>query len=142
MAQPSDSRYDAPRNALEARVARLWEEVLPVAPIGVDDDLFDLGGESLHAFAIAARVQRDFEVTLSARELFDCPNVGAMAAVIAQRQRPVPEHAQTGYGVRDDSPRSTDAGSPVRRGRIVSDPILPILGGFGPVRRRRGRAPD
>ncbi|MGW7193871.1 non-ribosomal peptide synthetase, partial [Streptomyces sp. NPDC054838] len=37
----------APRDAAEVRMARLWEEVLGVAPIGVRDDFFDLGGHSL-----------------------------------------------------------------------------------------------
>jgi acyl carrier protein len=79
--------YVAPRNALEARVVRIWEEVLAVAPIGVEDDFFDLGGESLHAFAVIARVQRDFGVALLPRELFACGSAGAMAAVIAQHER-------------------------------------------------------
>ena len=54
----------SPRNPLEARLARIWEEVLPpsATPIGVDDDFFDLGGESLHAFAVIGRVLREFGV--------------------------------------------------------------------------------
>jgi acyl carrier protein len=79
----------APRNPLEARLARIWEEVLrpSATPIGMNDDFFDLGGESLHAFAVMGRVLRDFGVELSPRDLFECPSVGAMAAVIAERQR-------------------------------------------------------
>ena len=79
----------APRNPLEARLARIWEEVLPpsATPIGVDDDFFDLGGESLHAFAVIGRVLREFGVQLSPRDLFACPSVGAMAAVIDDLQR-------------------------------------------------------
>ena len=50
--------YVAPRNELEAQLAQLWESVLAVVPIGMDDDFFDLGGESLHAFALISRVQR------------------------------------------------------------------------------------
>ena len=44
--------YLAPRDATEAGLARIWEAVLGVAPIGVDDDFFDLGGDSLRAFAL------------------------------------------------------------------------------------------
>lgn len=79
--------YVAPRNALETRLTDIWEEVLAVVPIGMDDDFFDLGGESVQAFSIIARVLRDFEVKLSARDLFACASVGAMAAVVAERQQ-------------------------------------------------------
>lgn len=77
----------APRNELESQLAYLWESVLAVVPIGVDDDFFDLGGESLHAFALISRVQRDFGVTLSPRDFFACASVGAMAAMIDERRR-------------------------------------------------------
>jgi acyl carrier protein len=77
----------APRNELESQLAHLWESVLSVVPIGVDDDFFDLGGESLHAFALISRVQRDFGVTLSPRDFFACASVGAMAAMIDERRR-------------------------------------------------------
>ena len=91
--QPSTGRpplataYMAPRNALEDRLVRIWEEVLPVAPIGVDDDFFDLGGDSLQAFAVISRVQKHFDVTLSPQDLFGCASVGAMGALIARQQR-------------------------------------------------------
>jgi acyl carrier protein len=55
-----------------------------VAPIGVDDDFFHLGGDSLHASAVIARVLRQFDVTLSPQDLFGCASVGAMAALIAR----------------------------------------------------------
>jgi acyl carrier protein len=79
--------YVAPRNAIEAQLALLWESVLVVVPIGVDDDFFDLGGESLHAFALISRVQRDFGVTLSPSDLFACSTVSAMAVAVGERRR-------------------------------------------------------
>jgi acyl carrier protein len=79
--------FIAPRNALEARLASIWEEVLPVAPIGVDDDFLSLGGDSLQAFSVISRVLRHFDVTLSPRDFFACATVGAMAALIAEHQQ-------------------------------------------------------
>ena len=79
--------YVAPRNELEAQLAQLWESVLAVVPIGMDDDFFDLGGESLHAFALISRVQRDLGVTLSPRDLFACSSVSAMAVVVGERRQ-------------------------------------------------------
>lgn len=79
--------YVAPRDAQEADLARIWEASLGVAPIGVDDDFFDLGGDSLRAFALIAAVKRECGVALKPRDLFDAPTVGAMAALIGQRLR-------------------------------------------------------
>jgi len=79
--------YLAPRDATEGGLARLWEAVLGVAPIGVDDDFFDLGGDSLRAFALVAAVARVFGVSLKTRDLFDGPTVAAMAVLIGQRGR-------------------------------------------------------
>ncbi|MFI9063943.1 amino acid adenylation domain-containing protein [Streptomyces sp. NPDC053429] len=60
----------APRDAAELRMARLWEEVLQVAPIGVHDDFFDLGGHSLKAFRLMGAVQREFGVELPLNMVF------------------------------------------------------------------------
>ena len=78
--------YAAPRDPVERTLARFWEDVLAVAPVGVDDDFFELGGESLHAFALIARVADEWGVALAPRDLFACPSVGAMAAVVATKR--------------------------------------------------------
>jgi amino acid adenylation domain-containing protein len=49
-----------PRDALELRLARLWEDVLGVRPIGPADDFFALGGHSLLATQLVARIERAF----------------------------------------------------------------------------------
>jgi amino acid adenylation domain-containing protein len=82
-----ETAYVAPRNALEARLVSIWEEVLPVAPIGVDDDFLNLGGDSLLAFSVISHVLKDFDVKLTPLDLFACNSVGAMAALIAELQR-------------------------------------------------------
>ena len=77
--------FVAPRDALEERVARLWEEVLGRAPLGADDDFFDLGGESLQAFALIARVHAAFGATLTVRDLFDAGTIARMATLLRER---------------------------------------------------------
>lgn len=79
---PLATPYVAPRDALEARLAGLWAEVLRAGPLGVDDDFFDLGGESLQAFALIARVRDAFGVTLTPRDLFEAGTIGGMAAIV------------------------------------------------------------
>jgi acyl carrier protein len=85
-----DTTYMAPRSALEADLVRIWEGVLPVAPIGVNDDFLSLGGDSLQAFSLISRVLKDFDVELSPQDLMACGNVGAMATLIAERQHTPP----------------------------------------------------
>ena len=69
-------------------MAQLWEDVLRVAPIGIDDDFFDLGGESLQAFALIARVQDAFGVSLSIRDLFAAGTVAGMARRVREKTPP------------------------------------------------------
>ncbi|MCX5275199.1 amino acid adenylation domain-containing protein [Streptomyces virginiae] len=60
----------APRDTTELRMARLWEQTLGTAPIGVRDDFFALGGHSLKAFALMAAVRREFGVELPLNLVF------------------------------------------------------------------------
>ena len=46
-----------PRTALERRLLKIWQEVLSVSPLGIDDSFLDLGGDSLACAMIAARVE-------------------------------------------------------------------------------------
>ena len=82
---PLDYPYVAPRDAVEARLAQLWADVLRMGPLGADDDFFDLGGESLHAFALIARVHDAFGVTLTARDLFDGGTIARMAEIVRRK---------------------------------------------------------
>jgi hypothetical protein len=80
-----DVAFVAPRDATEVELAGLWERVLGIGPLGVDDDFFDLGGESLHAFALLSRVTARFGETLTPRDLFAAGTIAGMAALLAQR---------------------------------------------------------
>lgn len=70
--QPADEDggYTAPRTPLEVEVARIWEEVLGVERVGANDNFFDLGGQSLTAVRLAARVRDDFGIDIAVRDLY------------------------------------------------------------------------
>jgi amino acid adenylation domain-containing protein/non-ribosomal peptide synthase protein (TIGR01720 family) len=74
-----DQAYVAPRNPTEQALARIWADVLAVDRIGVDDDFFALGGDSILCVRVAARLRDEFGATLPPRTLFDNPTVGALA---------------------------------------------------------------
>lgn len=90
--QPDDTRpdlstpYARPRNEIESSLVQIWEEVLDVHSIGVNDDFFDLGGHSLSATRVVSRVFEQFQLEMPLRALFQSPTIAAMAAVIAEHR--------------------------------------------------------
>jgi len=74
--------YVAPRTPVEEAVAAIWEQVLGVQRVGVEDDFFALGGHSLLATQIVAQVRSDLAVNLPLHSLFTCPTVASLAAEI------------------------------------------------------------
>jgi amino acid adenylation domain-containing protein len=75
----------APRNDDERRVAAAMEAVLCLPDLDVRDDFFALGGHSLLAAQLTAKLNREFNVTLSFRTLFDAPTVEQLAAAIGSQ---------------------------------------------------------
>ncbi|MGJ8618514.1 MAG: acyltransferase domain-containing protein, partial [Sulfitobacter sp.] len=57
-----DDSFVAPRNGIEERLAEMWQNLLGVSPVGVEDSFFDLGGHSLIAVRLFASVKREFKV--------------------------------------------------------------------------------
>ncbi|NRQ35525.1 amino acid adenylation domain-containing protein [Nonomuraea sp. NN258] len=76
--------YVPPRDEVEARLARLYEEVLQVPAAGVLDDFFELGGHSLSALRLAARVRQELGRSLPVGTVLSAPTIGALARVLRQ----------------------------------------------------------
>jgi acyl transferase domain-containing protein/acyl carrier protein len=90
-ARPRSENYLAPRTELEVAVARLFGEVLGGEEIGVADDFFDLGGNSLVAVQLIALIRKQVKVKLPMRSLFEEPTVAGVASLIEQaRDQPEP----------------------------------------------------
>lgn len=78
-----DVPLTAPRTEIETEVAAMWAEVLGLKQVGTEDTFLNLGGDSLQAARIVARVAARFSVGISIRALFDSETVAEMARVIA-----------------------------------------------------------
>nr|WP_280301945.1 non-ribosomal peptide synthase/polyketide synthase [Nocardia neocaledoniensis] len=74
--------YRAPETVAEQVVAAAFAEVLGVARAGRDDDFFDLGGTSLLATRLMARLGADLDLRVPVRQLFDTSTVLALAAAV------------------------------------------------------------
>ncbi|MBH0778022.1 amino acid adenylation domain-containing protein [Nocardia bovistercoris] len=71
--------FAPPTSWLEAVVARAFEQVLDLDRVGVDDDFFALGGDSLRASLVVARVGAALDARVPVRALFEAPTVRALA---------------------------------------------------------------
>ena len=77
-----DTAFVAPRTSLERDIAKIWRDILSLDQVGVNDNFFDLGGDSLAAIRITSRVIQTFRIDLSPKALFGSPTVAEMAALI------------------------------------------------------------
>jgi amino acid adenylation domain-containing protein len=76
--------FVAPRTPGEARLARIWSDLLGVERIGVYDNIFELGGDSLLFTRLASRVLDAFQVRLPIRVLFDLHTIDEMMLAILE----------------------------------------------------------
>ncbi len=65
----------------------LWAQTLGTGGIGLDDDFFDLGGNSLTAIELMGRIREAFEVELTVGFLFEAPTLGELTDIVEQRVR-------------------------------------------------------
>ncbi|MGY2224214.1 amino acid adenylation domain-containing protein [Pseudomonas gingeri] len=72
--------YREPQTDTERCLAGIWEEVLQVPRVGLDDHFFELGGHSLLAAQVIARIKGRLEVSLPLRSLFEKPLLSDLAA--------------------------------------------------------------
>ena len=80
--------YVAPGTDAERAVAEIWQEVLGLDRVGVHDDFFALGGHSLAAVQIGAKIRGRFGVELNLRGFFDSPTVAHTVTVLADPGAP------------------------------------------------------
>ena len=76
---PDEIGYCPPRDRLELQLTKIWESLLQVERVSVNDNFFDLGGHSLLAIRLAARVDKELGKHLSLASLFQSPTIEGLA---------------------------------------------------------------
>jgi aryl carrier-like protein len=80
-----EKSYIAPRTDREKALATICEQVLHVQRVGMDDDLFSLGADSIHLFQIAARAARE-GLQVAPKQLLQNRTIGALAAALDSKK--------------------------------------------------------
>lgn len=81
--QPGSDRAPVqPRTEVEIRLARIWKDVLNLESIGVDDDFFDLGGDSLQGINLLLEVEKEFGKDLPLSALYHHNTVERLAGLL------------------------------------------------------------
>ena len=92
------SEYREPGDEIERGLVQLWEELLGVDPIGVDDDFFELGGHSLIALRLFASIKQRFGVDQPMSVLFDASTISRLSEFIRAEVGGGVEQAGVGGG--------------------------------------------
>ena len=88
----SEQPYVAPRNATEAKLAEIWQQVLGREKVGINDNIFEIGGDSLLIFQITARAtQAGLPVTLP--QVFQLRTIAQLAAALETAKPATPAAA-------------------------------------------------
>ena len=73
---------EGPRNSVEEALLRIFENVLGHQTVGIHDNLFDLGGNSLSATQVISRISKELSVEIEFRNFFDAPTAAKLADLI------------------------------------------------------------
>jgi thioesterase domain-containing protein/malonyl CoA-acyl carrier protein transacylase/acyl carrier protein len=113
-----------PLNPVERVLADAWRELLGVGEIAGDDDFFALGGHSLAAVRLLARIRKQFAVDLPLATLIQAPTLARLAAVVAQSGG---AETATVAGPNQTAPETIPPARPARR------PLFCVHGAGGNV---------
>ena len=83
-----DTNFLAPRTRRELRLTRLWEQVLDIHPIGVNDNFFDIGGHSFLAVKLISSINKEFDSQLPLATLFQNATIAKMASLLRNQLFP------------------------------------------------------
>ncbi|MBD2677470.1 MULTISPECIES: non-ribosomal peptide synthetase [Nostoc] len=88
-----EEKFVAPQTAMEKQLAAIWMEVLALEKLGINDNFFEFGGHSLLATQVISRINKNLDVELPIRRIFELPTIAKLAKSIEEKQlgiKPLP----------------------------------------------------
>lgn len=79
--------FVSPRDELELRLTKVWEKVLEIHPIGLQDNFFHLGGNSQLALRLFSAIESELEKKIPVAALFKCPTIEQLANLVRQSEQ-------------------------------------------------------
>jgi hypothetical protein len=116
--------FVAPRTDVEKILAKVWAEVLSIDRIGIHDNFFDLGGYSLQAVQLAAKISALCKQAISIKVVFTSPTIAEMVEVIGDALRSVKTEELTAH----ENPRFVESDQ-ISICREECSSITGVLGG-------------
>jgi amino acid adenylation domain-containing protein len=122
------SVFVAPRSATECALAQIWEDLLGVTRIGIEDDFFTIGGHSLLAVRLMARIEQQFGIVLPLSTLFRGATIAELARQVSEisearehltRTAETPDVDETAH-VTIDGERSNEEPNAAERSPLVA----------------------
>ncbi|MCX4863850.1 non-ribosomal peptide synthase/polyketide synthase [Streptomyces sp. NBC_00825] len=95
------AEYTAPRTGREQLLAEVWASVLGLPRVGVHDNFFDLGGDSILTIQVVSRV-REEGLTISPKQMFKAPTVAGLAELVTEAAEPAAQEPQAAPPVSGD----------------------------------------
>ena len=78
--------HAGPRNEVERKLAEMWQELLKVERVGIDQNFFELGGHSLLALQVMARIRSQLGVELAVRSLFEGATIAELGVEVEKAE--------------------------------------------------------
>ncbi len=89
MTRPAlDVSFVAPKGPIEETLAKMWVEILGIERIGARDNFFDLGGNSLSAMQVVARMEKTFNVRVTLKTFFESPTIASSSKTLSANVKP------------------------------------------------------
>ena len=90
----SAAAYVPPSNQVEQTITEFWQDLFGIKQVGIHDNFFDLGGNSLFAIQLVSHLRKAFQIELPMSKLFESPTVIELAKAVAAGQEEQKQFAE------------------------------------------------
>ena len=87
-AQAKAGGYEAPQTETEEKLVEIWQEILEVDQVGINDDFFELGGHSLLAIRLISMIRKELGAEVKIGDVFDYPTIALLSGRITTEGEP------------------------------------------------------
>jgi amino acid adenylation domain-containing protein/non-ribosomal peptide synthase protein (TIGR01720 family) len=91
----ASAQFVPPRHEMDAKVCQIWQEILNVKTVGITDDFFSLGGDSIASLQLISRL-RYAEINCTIKEIFQCRTVKRLVDLVLEKASPTAISAEQG----------------------------------------------